>query len=125
MYPLRPTAVYVLEGVLADRLATQRLNRMLDALGIPLGSATIVTQATIPEVAADSGAELAIFGEMLDYTIRYCVEIDLAGIELGHCSSEQPGMEGMAQFLRERLSAEIPVECLNSGRPWTYLSAEG
>ncbi len=52
MYPLRPTAVYVLEGVLADRLATQRLNRMLDALGIPLGSATIVTQATIPEVAA-------------------------------------------------------------------------
>jgi len=80
---------------------------------------------TIPEVAADSGAELAIFGEMLDYTIRYCVEIDLAGIELGHCASEQPGMEGMAQFLRERLSAEIPVECLNSGRPWTYLSAEG
>ncbi|HCU36728.1 MAG TPA: hypothetical protein DGT21_15150 [Armatimonadetes bacterium] len=80
---------------------------------------------TVPEVAADAGAELAIFGEMLDYTIRYCVEVGLAGIELGHCASEQPGMEGMAQFLRERLPAQIPIECLDSGQPWTSLSAGG
>jgi putative NIF3 family GTP cyclohydrolase 1 type 2 len=76
---------------------------------------------TVPEVAADAGAELALFGEMLDYTIRYCVEIDLAAIELGHCASEQPGMEGMAQYLRERIPADIPVECIYSGEPWAYI----
>lgn len=73
---------------------------------------------TMGEVAADHGADAALFGEMLDYTIRYCVEVDLAAIELGHCGSEHPGMVGMAEFLRRRLPADIPVECLASGQPW-------
>jgi putative NIF3 family GTP cyclohydrolase 1 type 2 len=76
---------------------------------------------TFPEVARDAGAELALFGEMLDYTIRYCVEVDLAAIELGHYRSEHPGMQGMADFLRERLPERIPVECLPSGEPWKVM----
>ena len=76
---------------------------------------------TFPEVALAGGAELALFGEMLDYTIRYCVETDLAAIELGHYHSEQPGMVGMAEFLRERLPTSVPVECLPSGAPWVIL----
>lgn len=76
---------------------------------------------TFPEVALQGGAEVALFGEMLDYTTRYCVETDLAAIELGHYRSENPGMEGMAEFLRERLPTEIPVRCLPSGEPWRYL----
>ncbi len=76
---------------------------------------------TFPEIAADAGAELAIFGEMLDYTIRYCVEVDLAAVELGHCGSEHPGMEAMAEFLRERLPAGPPVQCVHSGQPWQLL----
>lgn len=76
---------------------------------------------TFPEVAADGGADFAFFGEMLDYTIRYCVEIGLGAVELGHCQSEHPGMMGMAEFLRERVPQEIGVECLHSGEPWQYL----
>jgi len=45
---------------------------------------------TFGEVAADGGAEFAFFGEMLDYTIRYCVEVGLAALELGHCQSSTP-----------------------------------
>ena len=78
---------------------------------------------TIPEVALAHNAELAIFGEMLDYTIRYCVDSDLAAIELGHYQSEQPGIEAMAEFLRERLPADVPVECVPSGEPWVYFGA--
>jgi putative NIF3 family GTP cyclohydrolase 1 type 2 len=76
---------------------------------------------TFPEIAAEHGAELALFGEMLDYTIRYCVEVDLPAIELGHCQSEHPGMMGMAEMLRERLPEDIPVQCLHSGEPWQVL----
>lgn len=76
---------------------------------------------TFPEVPLRGGADVAFFGEMLDYTIRYCVETGLAAIELGHCRSEHPGMEGMAEFLRERLPAEVPVQCVFSGEPWCSL----
>jgi putative NIF3 family GTP cyclohydrolase 1 type 2 len=75
---------------------------------------------TVAEVPLRGEAEVAFFGEMLDYTMRYCVETDLAAIELGHYRSEQPGMVGMAQFLRERLPETIPVQCLPSDEPWVY-----
>jgi len=78
---------------------------------------------TFPETAAESGAELALFGEMLDYTIRYCVEVGLAAIELGHFQSEHPGMAAMADFLRRRLPESIPVRCLSSREPWAYVGA--
>lgn len=76
---------------------------------------------TFPELAAEHGADLALFGEMLDYTIRYCVEVDLAAIELGHCQSEHPGMMGMAEMLREQLPESVPVQGLHSGEPWQVI----
>jgi putative NIF3 family GTP cyclohydrolase 1 type 2 len=75
---------------------------------------------TFPEVALRGDAEVALFGEMLDYTIRYCVETGLAAVELGHYASEHPGMVGMAQFLRERLPGSIAVQCIPSGEPWVH-----
>ncbi len=80
---------------------------------------------TSPEMALNVGAELAFFGEMLDYTARYCVEANLAAIELGHFQSENPGMIGMAQFLRARLPQAIPVCNIPSGEPWRYLGKSG
>lgn len=75
---------------------------------------------TVPEVLLREQADVVIFGEMLDYTIRYCVETDLPAIELGHFKSEHPGMEAMAEFLREKLPNEIPVKVISSGEPWIY-----
>lgn len=76
---------------------------------------------TFPELAAEHGAQLALFGEMLEYTIHYCVEVGLAAIELGHCQSEHPGMAGMAQMLRDCLPESLPVHCVHSGEPWQVL----
>jgi len=95
------------------------LNRTVSRLAICQGG--FGQMFTFPEVARDAGAELALFGEMLDYTIRYCVEVALAAIELGHYRSEHPGMQGMADFLRARLPQEIPVECLPSQEPWKVM----
>jgi len=79
---------------------------------------------TFAEVALRGGAKLAFFGEMLDYTIRYCVATNLSVIELGHYTSEDPGMLGMCEFLRERLPHDIPVTHVHSGEPWDYLPQE-
>lgn len=76
---------------------------------------------TFPEAPARGGADVALFGEMLDYTLRYCVEIDLAAVELGHFKSEEPGMIGMADFLRERLPGDIPVHYVATGEAWTWV----
>lgn len=76
---------------------------------------------TFAEVALEQNAELAVFGEMLDYTIRYCVECGLAAIELGHFRSEQPGIEAMAEYLRRNVPAQTPVRCISSDEPWYYI----
>ena len=76
---------------------------------------------TFPEAPLRGGADVALFGEMLEYTLRYCVECDLAAIELGHFRSEEPGMIGMADFLRERLPGGIPVHYVSSGEPWAWV----
>lgn len=127
---LRECPIYVIEPVTVQ----QMLDRARQALG--LGPVRVIGDLdrtvsriaicqggfgqmfTFPELAAEQGADLALFGEMLDYTIRYCVEVELAAIELGHCQSEHPGMVGMAEMLRERLPESVPVQCLHSGEPW-------
>jgi len=76
---------------------------------------------TYPELPDAEGADLALFGEMLDYTIRYCVEIDLAAVELGHFQSENPGMMAMARFLQERVGNDINISGVSSGEPWRFL----
>ncbi|NLX95887.1 MAG: Nif3-like dinuclear metal center hexameric protein [Rhodopirellula sp.] len=125
VYRIGPTTV----GELLRRARSVLQTGPLRVVGDPARTVTRVAichggfgqMFTFPEVARDAGAELALFGEMLDYTIRYCVEIDLAAIELGHYRSEHPGMQGMADFLRQRIAQEIPVECLPSHEPWRLL----
>jgi len=73
---------------------------------------------TFAEVAGRDGAELAIFGEMLEGTILYCVECGLAAIELGHFKTEEFGMDAMAKFLRERLPKTIDVQSITTGNTW-------
>jgi putative NIF3 family GTP cyclohydrolase 1 type 2 len=125
VYKIRPTTV----GELVERSRRELNAGPLRVVGDP--GATVSRAAicqggfgqifTFPEVPLRGGADVAFFGEMLDYTTRYCVETGLAAIELGHYRSENPGMEGMAEFLRDRLPAEIPVQCLPSGESWCYL----
>lgn len=131
----RGAPIHVIPAIVARELAERARRRLgagpLRLIGDPERVVTRVALChggfgqmfTYPEVPVRHGAELAFFGEMLDYTIRYCVEVDLIAVELGHYRSENLGMEGMAAFLRERLPSEIPVHCLPSGEPWVYVGA--
>ena len=76
---------------------------------------------TFPEVALAGGAGFAYFGEMLDYTIRYCVETGLSALELGHYQSESPGMMAMAEYLQKFVPEHIKVHHIASGEPWSYV----
>lgn len=126
LYVLPPVSV----GALADR-ARRALN--LGPIRVVGPADRVVTRLCIThggfgqmftsaEMSLGVGAELAIFGEALDYTLRYCVEANLSAIELGHYQSENPGMVGMAQFLRERLPPALPVRNIPSGEPWRFSS---
>ena len=128
LYVIAPTPV----GELAHR-ARRKLNlgpiRIVGNLDRPVTRVSIThggfgQMFTSPEMSLHVGAELAFFGEMLDYTMRYCVETNLAAIELGHFQSENPGMIGMAEFLRERLPPTISVRNILSGEPWAYCLAQ-
>jgi len=94
------------------------VSRMVTRVGLCYGG--FGQMFTMAESVLSDGAEVAFFGEMLDYTIRYCVETNLAAIELGHFKSERPGMIAMANFLREKLPKQIPVREISSGQPWIY-----
>jgi len=76
---------------------------------------------TFPEVALAGGAEFAFFGEMLDYTIRYCVETGLSALELGHYQSENPGMIAMVEYLSKFVPENVQVRNIASGEPWAYV----
>jgi len=53
MYPLTPLRVYVLDRVLDDPACVVRLRRILQALGIPQGQVTCITEANLPDVVQE------------------------------------------------------------------------
>ncbi|NUQ61794.1 MAG: Nif3-like dinuclear metal center hexameric protein [Pirellulales bacterium] len=126
VYTVRPTTVGQLCRLAQGKLETGPLrvvgNPDREVTRVAICQGGFGQMFTFPELPLAGGAEVAFFGEMLDYTIRYCVEIDLAAVELGHYHSEHPGMIGMAEFLRERLPENIPVFCLPTGRAWTIVN---
>lgn len=126
VYAVAPTPLGQLAADAARRLGAGPLRvvgdleRVIEQVAICHGG--FGQMFTFPEVAVRGGAQAAFFGEMLDYTMRYAAELGLGAIELGHYRSENPGMVGMAQFLRARLPAEIPVRCLPTGEAWTMVN---
>ena len=74
-----------------------------------------------PEELVRLGAEAAVAGECLAYTLIHARELGLAIIEAGHCPSENPGMRALARWLSETFG-DLPVQFLDTGRPWSFLS---
>lgn len=91
------------------------LNREVTKIGTQIGGLGQTFCAA--EEPWKHGAEVVIFGEMLDYTIRYAVELGLAVIEAGHIATENPGIRNFVIALREACP-ELDVHFLDSGQPW-------
>lgn len=73
-----------------------------------------------PEELVALGAEVAIMGEVIDYTIRHALELDLPLIETTHVGSENFGLRNLAHLLQDRFPT-LDVTFIDSGMPWTWM----
>lgn len=80
-------------------------------------------RSSAAEGALNPGADVAILGEMIDYTGRYAREAGLAPIETAHGSSENPGACGVADVLRRQFPG-LRVEFLDAGIPGQVVTAK-
>ena len=71
----------------------------------------------IPEELHRLGAEVVVFGEVLDYTVRCCLEHGMSAIETSHILSENPGVENLSIKLKEKFP-EIKILFLDAGYPF-------
>ena len=126
------TRVYELEPVRLENLALNIKTKLgLPGLRVIGDRSRIITKAgtaigglggifDIPDELASLGAQVGIFGEMLDYTIRAAIEYDLCVIETAHGASENPGIRNFAQILQAEFP-QVKVMFIDSGTPWTYI----
>lgn len=126
IYRGRYARIYEIEPVSLAELALQAKRKLnlshIRVLGAP---ARLVSRPgvligglgqlfTSPEEIAEHGADVGLFGEMLDYTFRCALELGLCAIETSHRAMENPGMRAMAEWLKERFPG-LPVEFMDSG----------
>ena len=128
----KATRVYEVQPItlrdLADKVKTKLALKAVRVMGDPRQSLTKVGLAVgglgqmfnSPEELAMLGAEVGIFGEMLDYTFRCARELNLAIIETSHVASENPGMQSLAEALQDHFP-EVKFLFLDSKIPWFFL----
>ena len=71
-------------------------------------------QLHMPQVAMEMGAEAVIIGEMSEFIVMACLEMDLPVIETLHSISEIPGIKCQAKVLAQRLQ-QLRVQYVPSG----------
>ncbi|HUW34158.1 MAG TPA: Nif3-like dinuclear metal center hexameric protein [Planctomycetota bacterium] len=70
---------------------------------------------------AAMGADCFVAGESTEWiAARYAVDAGISMIVTGHTESENPGMENLAKFIKERFP-EMHVEFLDAGNVYVYL----
>ncbi|MBM3268260.1 MAG: Nif3-like dinuclear metal center hexameric protein [Candidatus Sericytochromatia bacterium] len=73
-------------------------------------------------VAADRGVELFITGEVRYHTALDARDRGLAILEIGHQASEEPVVDFLVGYLRERLPTTVPIEAFHEAEPFEILS---
>ncbi len=71
-------------------------------------------QHHMPQAARDLGAEVIIIGEMSEFIVIACLEMDLPVIESLHSVSESPAIRRQADLMSGRLP-DLPVHYVRSG----------
>jgi len=123
LYEIKEQPVEELAALVKQRLCTPGVRvvgeptRKVRRAGLCIGGLG-QTFGAVEELAA-LGAEVIVFGEMLEYTFRHGLELNVAMIEAGHCATETPGIRRLAQVLGEAF-AQVPSHFLDAGSPWTY-----
>ncbi|HQL65114.1 MAG TPA: Nif3-like dinuclear metal center hexameric protein [bacterium] len=66
------------------------------------------------------GAEVLVFGEVVDYAVRCCVEHGISAIETSHVLSENPGVKNLANKLKKQFK-ETKVVFLDASFPFNHV----
>jgi len=124
VYKVRPTTLKSLARRVKRKLGLERvlvigeLERKFTKVGTAIGG--LGQMFTFPEELHNLGAEVGIFGEMLEYTRRYAVELGLSIIEAGHSTTEMPGLKNLTEEIGRRFP-ELRVYFLENIIPWSYI----
>lgn len=65
-------------------------------------------QLHMPQAARDLGAEAVLIGEMSEFIVIACLEMDLPVIETMHSASESPAIRRQAELLAALFAARLP-----------------
>ena len=124
VYETQPVSLGELAKQVRDRLGAEHcriagdFDKQVSRPGVMVGG--LGQMFTVAEEVAANGADVAIFGEALDYTFRYATESGLAVIETEHCVIENVGLRELARVLDERFP-DLTVHFLDSGSPGRML----
>jgi dinuclear metal center YbgI/SA1388 family protein len=73
--------------------------------------------------AADRGVELFLTGEVRYHTALDARDRNLAILEVGHQASEEPVVDFLVGYLRERLPTTVPVEAFHEAEPFEIIGS--
>ena len=124
VYQVPPISVHQLAEEIKRKLGIPRvrvtgdIERTISRVGTAIGG--IGQHYVAPEELFHLGAQAAIFGEAIEYTLYHALELDLPLIEAGHMATELPGMRALAQLLQEHFK-ESQVVFLANQDPWQLL----
>ena len=124
VYQISPTPLKDLARFVKARLGLDQVrvmgapDRPVQRVGLVLGGFGQVF--TSSEAAALQGADVVIFGEALDYTLRCAHEYGMAAIETTHLATEAPGLRAMSDWLAKRF-VQLDVFYADSGQLFSYL----
>ena len=124
VYRVPPVSLGALAEEVKDKLKVDKvrvvgdLEREVTRVGTMIGG--LGQLFTSPEEPWRLGAEAVIYGEALEYTLRYAVELGLGLIEAGHMATENPGIRNFPKALKEECP-ELRTMFLDSGTPWRFL----
>lgn len=121
VYQVRPISVRQVAEEVKRKLGMPRvrvtgdIERTITQVGTAIGG--VGQNYVAPEELVYLGAQVAVFGEAVEYTLYHALELDLPLIETGHMITELHGMRALAQLLQECFE-ESRVVFLANQDPW-------
>lgn len=95
-----------------------RLDRPVQKVALIVGGFAV--RLWISEFARQSGADVMITGELLDYTARAALEADVAVIKASHYATENQAVIRLAEYLKTPFAGSLNVTYLASGDSWDH-----
>lgn len=95
-------------------------DRIVRRAGLCWGGIGLHSNMGVMTRLVELGAEVLVGGETEEYTAEFCRDCGVDFIELGHLTSEQPGMLVAADVLAKQYS-ELEIHRFEQTPPWRFM----